>query len=129
MSVACTADKTDADTPVLEEGVIYSYHSLTTAEDAKKDGFYAVAFDPETDIQTTKDGYSLTVDLFEHDLYNYDDIISLEVGSKITMCQEIHTIETLETDEETGTVTINGGRENGGFVLLAQMFDFYEAHL
>ena len=60
----------------------------------------------------------LKVKVYTYDLYDMADVSALQVGDRITFCQEDVEITSLERDG-SNTVIINGGLENGGIELVA----------
>lgn len=60
----------------------------------------------------------LKVKVYTYDLYDMADVSALQVGDRITFCQEDVEITSLERDG-SNTVIINGGLENGGIELAA----------
>ena len=60
----------------------------------------------------------LKVKVYAYDLYDMVDVSALQVGDKITFCQEDVEVTSLEQTDD-GTVVINGGLENGGIDLIS----------
>lgn len=60
----------------------------------------------------------LKVKVYDYDLYDMADVSALQVGDKITFCQEDVEVTSLEREDD-GTVVINGGLDNGGIELVS----------
>lgn len=99
-----------------EQNVIQPLYPLTSAEDALADGGYSVEFNADSLVKEA-DGYALSLKVYEYDRYEPDAIAKLTEGSKIQFCNEIVEVKSLEKDEESGYITINGGVENNGIRL------------
>lgn len=121
-----TAEETTDATEVAEsenqpevaesEQVVMPLYPLESAQDALADGGYSVSFTADNLVQT-ETGYDLTVEVFEYDRYEMNDIEQLAPGSQIQVCNETVTVEKVENNTETGFVMINGGIEEGGLEL------------
>lgn len=107
---ATTEEEKDTD------GVIRPVSPLKSAEEALEDGEYRVAF-TGNDLKQTADGYELNVEVFEYDRYDSKDIENLAVGDKIQFNNEEVLVESVEKNEETGYILINGGLDKNGFEL------------
>lgn len=103
----------------IEQNVIQPLYPLTSAEDALADGGYSVEFSADS-LEKEADGYALNVKVYEYDRYEPDAIAGLTKGSKIQFCNEIVEVKSLEKDEESGYITINGGVENNGIELMEE---------
>lgn len=109
-SSAASAEQTEAVQPL---------ESFTVA-DPMEDGDYAAGFSADS-AEEHEGGYQLTAELYAHDQYDMADVSGLAEGSVIRThtgsdeTQDV-TVEKLETGED-GTVTINGGVEEGGMYL------------
>ena len=114
-----TACATSATTENETKKEIQSLYPLTSAEDALADGGYSVEFSADS-LEKTADGYTLNVKVYEYDRYEPDAITGLTEGSKIQFCNEIVEVKSLEKDEESGYITINGGVENNGIELMEE---------
>ncbi len=100
-------------------GAVTPLYPMTSAEDALADGGYSVSFTAD-DLVKTDTGYELTVEVYDYDRYEMEDIDNLAKGSKIQFCNEEITVDEVEKDADTGYVTINGGIENGGIELTVE---------
>lgn len=60
----------------------------------------------------------LTVTVYAYDTYDMVDIATLKVGDTIVLRGESIAVTEL-TEDETGTLLINGGMDNGGYSLIA----------
>lgn len=99
-----------------EEAVVMPLYPLESAQDALADGGYSVYFTAENLI-SEGEGYALDVEVFEYDRYEKEAIEGLKAGSQIQICQETVTVETVEFDEESAYVYINGTIEENGYEL------------
>ncbi len=102
-----TAEQTGAVQPI-EQG---------TLEDMKTENYKFAA-----NITAIKDG-QVSMEVYSYDAYEKDAIDNLQAGDVIRThldgaddAQDV-TVESVEKDEETGYVTINGGVEQGGVEL------------
>ena len=102
------------------------------ASDEMPDGTYPVSFTAK-DLVQTEDGYTLTMEFYDYDRYDKDDIRSMKVGDKINVTVMEYTdadynavhkdleVESIDmTNDEAGeiiAVDINGGIEEGGVYL------------
>lgn len=102
------------------------------ASDEMPDGTYPVSFTGE-DLTETEDGYTLTMEFYDYDRYDKDDIRSMKVGDMINATVMEYTdadynavhkdleVESIDmTNDEAGeiiAVDINGGIEEGGVYL------------
>ena len=111
MSVMLTACGKDSG-----ETAVMPLNPMETAEDALKDGEYAVGFTAES-LQQAGEGYELNVTVYGYDRYDVDAIEGLKVGGQIQFCKEMVTVESMAKNEDTGYYTINGGVENDGIEL------------
>lgn len=114
-----TACATSATTENETQKEIQPLYPLTSAEDALADGGYSVEFSADS-LEKTADGYTLNVKVYEYDRYEPDAIAGLTEGSKIQFCNQIVEVKSLEKDEESGYITINGGVENNGIELMEE---------
>lgn len=78
------------------------------------DGIYPVAFD-RSELEKEEEGFNVTFEIFNMDLYDAAELHSMEVGGYIEIGGEIVKIESLSKD---GNVIINGGLDNGGAELI-----------
>lgn len=99
-----------------EEAVVMPLYPLESAQDALADGGYSVSFTAENLI-SEKEGYALDVEVFEYDRYEKEAIESLKAGSQIQICQETVTVDSVEIDEASGYVYMNGSIEENGYEL------------
>ena len=125
-ATGCGASAPDAETMVNtetgtnteeSEAVVKPLYPLETAQDALADGGYSVSFTAD-DLMKTDAGYELTVEVYEYDRYEMEDIDNLESGSKIQFCNKEITVDKVE--KETGYIQINGGIENDGIELMEE---------
>ncbi|MBQ5852077.1 MAG: hypothetical protein IIW54_14880 [Lachnospiraceae bacterium] len=102
------------------------------AGDEMPDGTYPVSFTGD-DLTETGDGYTLTMEFYDYDRYDKDDIRSMKVGDTINVTVMEYTdagsnavhkdleVESIDmTNDEAGeiiAVDINGGIEEGGVYL------------
>ena len=111
------------------------------AGDEMPDGTYPVSFTGD-DLTETGDGYTLTMEFYDYDRYDKDDIRSMKVGDTINTTVKEFTedgantvrkdleIESVDvTNDESGEIIaaeINGGIEEGGIYLYYDSdFDVY----
>ena len=99
--------------------VILPLYPIETAQEALADGGYAVSFTSD-DLTESEKGYDLTVEVYEYDRYEREPIEKLKVGSNIQFCEENITVDSIEKDEKTGIIYINGGFEKNGFSLIEE---------
>ena len=99
--------------------VILPLYPLESAQEALADGGYAVSFTAD-DLTKSEKGYDLTVEVYEYDRYEIEPIEKLKAGSNIQFCKETITVDTIEKDEKTGSIYINGGFEKDGFALIKE---------
>lgn len=99
--------------------VILPLYPLESAQEALADGGYAVSFTVD-DLTKSEKGYDLTVEVYEYDRYEIEPIEKLKAGSNIQFCKETITVDTIEKDEKTGSIYINGGFEKDGFALIEE---------
>ena len=78
------------------------------------DGIYPVAFD-RSELEKEEEGFNVTFEIFNMDLYDAAELHSMEVGGYIEIGGKIVKIESLSKD---GNVIINGGLDNGGAELI-----------
>lgn len=121
VSVGCGNTTTDTQAKSNQETetseVIKPLYPLESAKDALADGGYSVAFTADDLVQKDA-GYELTVEVYEYDRYETEDIEKLSSGSQIQVCNEIVKVEDVEKSDDTGYVIINGGIENNGIELV-----------
>lgn len=115
-SAANTESEENAET---SDAVVKPLYPMENAQDAMADGGYPVSFTAD-DLVKTDTGYELTVEVYNYDQYEIEDIDTLEKGSKIRFCNQEITVDEVEKDDDTGYVTINGGIENGGIELTVE---------
>ena len=108
-----------AENGTTTEVVVKPLYPLETAQDALADGGYSVSFTAD-DLAKTDSGYELTVEVYEYDRYELEDIDNLANGSKIQFCNREVTVDKVEKNSETGYVQINGGIENDGIELIEE---------
>ena len=116
-AASSTAASSAATSSVAEQAGAVQPIEQGTLDDMKT-GSYKFA----ADITAIKDGQaSLTV--YSYDAYNKESIDNLQVGDVISThldgpddAQDV-TVASIERNEENGTVTINGGIEEGGVEL------------
>lgn len=109
------ASDTTSDTPAAAARTI---SPLPTGIDMEHldDCTVAVSFEQGDAYVDETGAMQLKVKVYVYDTYDVVDISMLQVGDQITICQKNVTVESLERDE-SGTVIINGGLENGGYEL------------
>lgn len=115
-AAGCGSSEPAADEGNTDAETVMPLYPLESAEDALADGGYSVGFTAGNLVQG-ENGYELTAEVFDYDKYDTADVEKLEKGSKIQICNEEVTIDTIETEEDGSYVTINGGIENGGYEL------------
>ena len=115
-----TKETVETETSAEEtEAVVKPLDPLETAQDALADGGYSVSFSAD-DLVKTEDGYELTVEVYEYDRYEMEEIDNLKNGSQIQYCNKTITVNEVEKDPETGYITINGGIEQDGIELMEE---------
>lgn len=112
------AASSQAEQPAAEEGIVQPIEQGTL--DEMRTGSYKFAA-KITGVDAKKRQLTLTV--YRYDAYRAEDVEALEVGDTLCLhpegaieAQEM-TVESIEKDEENGTVVINGGVEQGGVEL------------
>ena len=78
----------------------------------------AVSFEQGDAYVDDTGAMQLKVKVYDYDLYDMADVSALQVGDKITFCQEDVEVTSLEREDD-GTVVINGGLDNGGIELVS----------
>ena len=99
-----------------KSGIIKPVDTLSLSDDALADGGYSVSFTADDFVQNDK-GIDLTVEVFSYDSYKKEDIDQMKSGDKIQVCGEVIEVETIERNEGTKKININGGIENDGIEL------------
>lgn len=77
----------------------------------------AVSFEKGDAYVDDTGAMQLKVKVYAYDQYDMVDISTLQVGDRITICQQDVEVTSLERDED-GRVILNGGMENGGYELV-----------
>lgn len=88
-----------------------------TVSENMPDGTYSVDLDVST-LEEQADGtYKIHATIEAYDTYDIVDMHNLKAGDTIQVAGQDMKVETVETDESNGMITVNGGIEEGGCYL------------
>lgn len=115
-SHSSTVAETESGNDMAEVNTIMSLYPLSSADDAFADGDYSVSFTADDLTQTETGNYELSVEVFNYDKYNENDISIMQIGDFIEYCGKKVEITSIDTDD-AGFIMINGGHYENGFDL------------